>query len=141
MSSRTCATCKGRRGCEGSDDGKRMAKAVATHTSAALLVHRRVTYSCAARRIVRGCRLIDDLVDGDGRRREKLAALLVVAEAWGGALEIAVPEEWIGAVIGRRRRHRGVAAEADATTIARRRRQRMRRRLPRAANRRRARSA
>ena len=68
---------------EGSDDGKRMAKAVATHTGAALLVlptgHVQLRGSAESCEAARG--LIDDLVDGDGSQaREKLAALLVVAE-------------------------------------------------------------
>lgn len=46
--------------------------------------------------------LIDDLVDADGAvAAEKLAARLVVAEPWGGVLEVPVAEEWVGAVIGK----------------------------------------
>ena len=47
-------------------------------------------------------RLIDDLVDGDGDgARETLAARLVVAEPWGGMLELPCPDEWVGAIIGK----------------------------------------
>lgn len=46
--------------------------------------------------------LIDDLVDGDGKvAAEKLAARLVVAEPFGGVIEVPVAEEWVGAIIGK----------------------------------------
>ena len=46
--------------------------------------------------------LIDDLVDAEGAvAKEKLAERLVVAEPWGGVLEVPVAEEWVGAIIGK----------------------------------------
>jgi len=46
--------------------------------------------------------LIDDLIDADGARaKEVLAALLVVAEPWGGELLVPCPDEWVGALIGK----------------------------------------
>lgn len=49
------------------------------------------------------CDLIDNLLDADGAQaKEVLAALLVVAEPWGGELQVPCPDEWVGAVIGKR---------------------------------------
>ena len=46
--------------------------------------------------------LIDDLIDGDGEAtRATLKEHLVVAEPWGGVLELPVPDEWVGAIIGK----------------------------------------
>jgi predicted RNA-binding protein YlqC (UPF0109 family) len=46
--------------------------------------------------------LIDDLVDADGAvAAEKLAERLVVADPFGGVIEVPVAEEWVGAIIGK----------------------------------------
>jgi rRNA processing protein Krr1/Pno1 len=46
--------------------------------------------------------LIDNLIDGDGATaRETLAAKLAEAEPWCGVLEFPVPDEWVGAIIGK----------------------------------------
>jgi len=89
---------------EGSDASKRMAKAIAAHTGASLLVlptgHVQLLGSAEA--TAKAMKLVDDLVDGEGAEaRETLAALLVVAAAWGGSLEVPCEENWVGAVIGK----------------------------------------
>ena len=46
--------------------------------------------------------LLDDLIDGDGATaRQVLAERLIVAEPFGGMLEVPVAEEWVGAIIGK----------------------------------------
>ena len=87
-----------------SDEGKRMLKAIATHTGATLLAlpTGHVTVDGTEEQADAARSLVDDLVDGTGNAaREKLGALLVVAAPWSGSLEVPCPQEWAGAVIGR----------------------------------------
>lgn len=78
--------------------------AIAAHSGAtlSLLPTGHVTVLGGEEATASARRLIDDLVDGDGDgARETLAARLVVAEPWGGVLELPCPDEWVGAIIGK----------------------------------------
>ena len=93
---------------------KLMAKAIAAQTKCELtpLLTGHVLVLGGEEACEEAMGLIDDLVDGDGEAtRAALAARLVVAEPWCGHCEVACPEEWVGAVIGKG--GKGLKAIAD----------------------------